>query len=122
MAPPAGHPGKFAPRVKTYSAQSGFVYEYRFVAHGTEKDGDRYRFSATENRRSLPDIILFLPSSAVEAWETAERRTLNPTERYAVAKLALFAALDDAGHPDRIPHPVTVNPAQVRGILETLDI
>jgi hypothetical protein len=122
MALQAGHPGVFAPRVKTYSAQSGFVYEYRFVSHQSDREGGRYRFSATVDRRSILDTIIFIPADAVQSWEVAESRTLTPTERYAVAKLALFAALDEAESPDRIPQPVTVDAARTRDILTMLDI
>lgn len=122
MALRAGHPGNFTPRVKTYSAQSGFVYEYRFASHTADDAGDHYRFGATEDRRAILDIIVLIRSDAVQAWEVDECRILTPTERYAVAKLALFAALDEAEHPDRIPKPVVVNAVQVRDILTALDI
>ncbi len=110
------------PRIKTYSANSGFVYEYRFTSHDADGKGDSYHFSTTQDRKTSFDAVVFLPVKSIREWETAQDRTLTPTERYAIAKMALFAAFDQAVTPCDLPRPVTVNPTEVREILQSLDI
>lgn len=121
MAPPNGGRNT-VPRVKTYSAASGYVYQYQFTGHQSEPGGDRYRFTTTQDRRTPFDVFVSLPCAAIRAWETLQRRTLTSTERYAVAKLALFSALDAAESPEQIPEPVVVDAMQASDILSSLDI
>ena len=110
------------PRVKTYSASSGFVYQYQFTGHEAGPDGDHYRFATTQDRRSVFDVVVFLPKTTLGDWETREGRTLTPTERYAVAKMALFAAYDEAQEPKDLPNPIAVDTSEVRAIAEMLDL
>ena len=110
------------PRVKTYSAASGYVYQYRFESHEADAAGDRYRFETTHDRRAAFAVTVFLPAQAIEAWEVSQDRGLTPTERYAVAKIALFNAFDDAGQPDGFAQTVQVDAEQVRAIAQILDL
>ena len=110
------------PRVKTYSAGSGFVYQYQFQSHEASPTGDRYRFQTTQDRRSSFDVTVVLSAAAIEAWESQEHRTLSPTERYALAKIALFTAFDDAERPESLPEPIVADADQVRAIAQLLDL
>ncbi len=110
------------PRIKTYSAASGFVYQYRFVLHQAESTGDLYHFETTQDRRASFDVSVLLTTAAVVEWEHGQQRTLSPTERYALAKMALFAAFDDASGPEAIAQPVLVDGAQVAAIARVLDL
>ncbi len=116
------HDGTGTPRVKTYSAASGFAYQYQFKGHSAFPDGDHYRFATTQDRRAVFDVFVSIPFAAIEPWELSQRRSLSPTERYAVAKLALFAAFDQAIGPEQIPKPILVDSHQLSDILNTLDI
>jgi hypothetical protein len=59
---------------------------------------------------------------SVRTWEEAHERSLSATERYAVAKIALFRAFDERPAPAHLREPVYVRPADLTDILETLGI
>ena len=112
--------------MKTYSASSGYVYAYFYDGHrpyavGSER-GVEYVFSVSPDRKSWHETGVFLADEAVSGWETSHQRTLNSTERYAVAKLALFQAFDDRPAPSQMKEPVRVRLADVDGIIEALGL
>jgi len=49
-------------------------------------------------------------------------RELSPTERYAIAKIALFQAFDERPLPAQMKDEVRVRQADVDAIVETLDL
>jgi hypothetical protein len=49
-------------------------------------------------------------------------RELGSTERYAVAKMALFQAFDERAEPSAMSEEVRVQPPHVASILAALDI
>ncbi len=113
-------------RQKTYSGQSGYVYQYfyegcrsaeRGAAHGTQ-----YVFRVSSDRRTDVNHSIFVPESAVSSWESAHGRSLNSTERYAIAKLALFQAFDDRPTPEAAKEEVVVRAADVDSYLAALDL
>jgi hypothetical protein len=110
------------PRIKTYSAASGFVYQYQFASHKADETGDYYVFQTTQDRRSAFSVTVLLQTRAVADWEAQTARTLSPTEKYALAKIALFTAFDDAGNPELLPQPVTVDTGQLQAIARMLDL
>jgi hypothetical protein len=110
------------PRIKTYSAASGFVYQYQFASHRADETGDYYVFQTTQDRLSAFSVSVLLQARAVGDWETETARTLSPTEKYALAKIALFTAFDDAAEPESLPQPVTVDAGQVQAIARMLDL
>lgn len=112
--------------MKTYSAQSGYVYQYFYEGHrpytaGAES-GVEHVFSISSDRKSWHNTAVCLADDAVRGWEEAHARTLNSTERYAVAKLALFQAFDDRLEPRLMKEDVRVRLADVEGIVETLGL
>ncbi len=110
------------PRVKTYSSQTGFAYQYQFLSHEASAHAERYHFSATQNRQTAIQITIALPHPALRSWEEAATRSLTPTERYAIAKMALFGQFDIAASPEELQQPFSVDAAQVRDIVEALDL
>jgi len=111
-------------RQKTYSAQSGYVYQYFYEGHRPSfpEPGTEYVFDVTAGRAASTPVSVTVSSEAVEHWEAEAGRTLSATERYAVAKMALFQAFDERTHPDDMRHPVRVTPGAVRAILANLNI
>jgi len=113
-------------RLKTHSAQSGYVYQYgyegqrRFQQAG--ENGTEYVFSLSADRKSWRPCKILLPDGAVAAWEAAHDRELSATERYAIAKMALFQALDDRETPALMKADVLVRDADVEAIVETLGL
>jgi hypothetical protein len=113
-------------RQKTYSAQSGYVYQYyyegqREAARGRER-GAEYVFAVTADRKSSFPVSVFVSADAVAAWEQRHGRSLTATERYALAKMALFGAFDQRENPGRMREEVRLQPADVEAILERLGI
>lgn len=113
-------------RLKTYSAQSGYVYQYfyegqRPLAHKSEQ-GTEFVFNISADRKTSHPLSVLVPEDALRAWEQTHAHTLSSTERYAVSKMALFQAFDERANPELMKQEVRVRAADVAAILETLDI
>jgi hypothetical protein len=86
-------------RIKTHSAQTGYVYEYYFVgrrrALPEELPGTEFIFDVSSDRKSKYAVSVFLTDDAVSAWASAHGRALTEPEQYAAAKLRLLRAFDE---------------------------
>jgi len=113
-------------RQKSYSGQSGYVYQYYYEGHrGYKRDrdaGTEYVFDVSADRKTSASISVLLSDTAIEDWESRHGRTLYPSERYAIAKMALFQAFDERPNPDAMRADVRVRGADVEAILITLSI
>jgi len=113
-------------RTKTYSAQTGHVYRYRYEGQrGFRAGGDggvEYVFRVSAGPRDGIPVAIRVPGAAIRAWEEARSRQLSSTERYAVAKMALFQAFDERPTPARMADEVNVRPADLVAILDSLDV
>lgn len=113
-------------RMKTYSAQSGYVYQYCYEGHRAyHSAGDRgveFAFTVSSDRRSWRTASVLVSEPAIQSWQQSHGRELTLTERYAVAKLALFQAFDERPDPAQMRGEVRVRAADVEGIIETLGL
>jgi hypothetical protein len=113
-------------RLKTYSAQSGYVYQYYYNGHRDfDSSGDRgteFVFQVSADRKSWEDISVLVSAAAVQAWQQTHDRELSSTELYAVAKMSLFQAFDERAQPSQMKGAVWVRNADLDGIIETLDL
>jgi hypothetical protein len=113
-------------RLKTYSAQSGYVYQYYYEGHREYRAGDdrgvEFVFSVSSDRKAWHPTSVLISEPAVRGWEQAHERELTLTERYAIAKLALFQAFDERPEPALMRDEVRVRHADVDGIIETLGL
>jgi hypothetical protein len=110
-------------RQKTYSAQSGYVYQYFYEGQRPSPDpGTEYVFDVSSDRKSSAPVSVIVSTEALESWQSKTGRTLSSAERYAVAKMALFQAFDERETPEALRDAVRVTAAAVRAILETLNI
>jgi hypothetical protein len=113
-------------RVKTYSAQSGYVYRYFYLGHRkteTQRQaGTEYVFEVAADAKSSLKVSVFVMDGGVAEWERSKGRELAVNERYAVAKLALFRAFDERLTPQEMADPVYARVAEVAEILEELGI
>jgi len=109
-------------RQKTYSAQSGHVYQYFYEGYRAITAANEYVFDVSADRRTSMPVSVIVELAAVESWNAAHGRTLTGTEQYAVAKLALFQAFDEREEPSQMSQEVRVRPADLAAILESLDI
>ena len=113
-------------RQKTYSAQSGYVYQYYYEGHrpyqrGREK-GAEFVFDVSADRKTSSAVSVLLSHNAIDDWEGRHGRTLGGSERYAIAKMALFQAFDERPDPAAMSIGVRVRAADVEAILITLGI
>jgi hypothetical protein len=123
------HPLSGAPsirRLKNYSAQSGYVYQYYYEGHRPFRDagasGTEFVFTVSADRKTSHPTSVLLTDEAVQLWEHAHARELSPTERYAVAKIALFQAFDERSEPPDMKQEIRVRPADLDAIIENLGL
>src|SRR5215472_14080859 len=74
-------------RQKTYSAQSGYVYQYYYEGHRpfrrNGEEGTEFVFEVSADRKTSAPVSVFLHDEAVHSWEQRHERPLTSTERYA---------------------------------------
>ena len=113
-------------RQKAHSAESGYVYQYFYEGQRAAKrdgaPGAQYVFNVSADRKSSFPVSVFVSDSALQEWQKEHGRQLSSTERYAIAKLALFQAFDQRAAPADMSEEVCVLAADVATFLATLDI
>jgi hypothetical protein len=113
-------------RIKSYSAATGYVYQYHF--HEVQKSrrglstGTEYVYLVSADRQNTFPLRIFVRRAAVEKWGKKIGREMTGTEEYAVAKMRLFQAFDEipelaAGGPDLV-----VDESNLESLLQQLDI
>ena len=110
-------------RTKTYSAQSGYVYQYVYLGQRPlpKNAGAEFVFSVSADRKIWHDVSVLVEQAAVRTWEQSHERTLSATEWYALAKMALFTAFDERAAPaDLRGDSVRLRAADVGEIMERL--
>ena len=88
-------------RVKTYTSQTGYVYEYYFVGRRATLPDDPFApstefvFDVSSDRKSIYAVSVFLPPHALSSFARDAGRQLSEPEQYAAAKLRLQQAFDE---------------------------
>ena len=112
--PAAGHKAlrgaPVKPRLKTYSAATGYVYQYVYRGHRSAqarsgRPGGEYVFSVTRDRKTYFPVSVLLAEAVVAEWSESHQRVLSATEIYAIAKLSLFEAFDERENVDQPIEP-----------------
>ena len=113
-------------RLKSYSAQSGYVYQYFYEGQrpfgSGRESGVEFVFTVSADRKTFQPVSVLVPEAALRAWEQTHAHVLSSTERYAVAKMALFQAFDERSGPNQMRGDVRVRIADVEHIIETLGL
>jgi hypothetical protein len=116
-------------RVKSYSAPSGYVYQYYFYEVRKIRrdgvDGTEYVYMVSADRKKVFPLRIFVRHDAAEKWSHSAGRTLSGTEEYAVAKMRLFEALDEIENPERLasnPPELVVDEKNLGELLNQLDL
>ena len=111
-------------RQKTYSAQSGYVYQYFYLGHRPliHRRGTEFVFDVSSDRKSSASVSVCLFEDAIAGWQRERGRTLSATELYAIAKMALFRAFDQRETPEAMLQPVQVQAQDVVAILTDVGI
>lgn len=106
-------------RLKTYSAESGFVFQYVYEG-SREQQGDlEFVFSASHDRETYYPVRVILSAGARGGWESANR-PLSVHELYGIAKLALMSGFDGAD-PRNWDRRVEPDAEEVREYCRRLD-
>jgi len=115
-------------RLKTYTAQTGYVYQYYFVgqrdalASDPEAPATEYIFDVTSDRKTMFAVSIFLSPRAVEAWSVARGRTLTQPECYAAAKLRLMQGFDEIADMLQSGRRLRVDAAEICDLLDSVGI
>jgi len=116
-------------RLKTYTAQTGSVYQYYFVGRRAalpgepEAPADEYVFDVTAGPIPRFAVSVFLRADALAAWAGAHGRALTAAEQYAAAKLRFIQDLE-AVEPSTVAgaRRVAVNPENIEELLAELEL
>jgi hypothetical protein len=113
-------------RMKTYSAQTGYVYQYYYEGYRTfragAESGVEFVFRVSAGPKGGNPITVRVAAAAISRWEEAHSRQISSTERYAIAKMALFQAFDERPTPSHMRDEVNVRFADLQAILDRLDL
>jgi len=111
--------------MKTYSSQSGYVYQYYYEGRrerAVSDSGVEFVFTISADRKNWNAASVHVGQAVLAPWEQAHGRELSSTEQYAIAKMALFQAFDAGARPSDIASDIDVRAADVEGIIETLGL
>ena len=105
------HGAPIKPRLKTYSAATGYVFQYVYRGHRRGQTGNglpasEYVFSVSCDRKTYFPVSVRLAEAVVVGWGERYQRALSATEIYAIAKLSLFEAFDERQDLDQLSLPV----------------
>jgi hypothetical protein len=115
-----------AHRVKSYSSDTGCVYQYYFYeaqkARRGFAAGREYVFMASVDRKTVFPIRIFVRGDAVEKWTKRAGRELTGAEEYAAAKMRLFQAFDEIEGLAANPPELEVDASNLETLLAKLDL
>jgi len=113
-------------RLRHYTAQNGYHYAYRHEGHrgyrSRTDSGTEFVFRISADRENGLTIVVFLSTGVLRAWEQTHAHEFSATERYAIAKMALFQAFDERSGPAELGDRVLVRAADLDAIVGRLSI
>ncbi len=115
-------------RLKTYTAQTGYVYQYYFVgqrdalATDPEAPATEYIFDVTSDRKTTYAVSVFLGPAAIAAWSAARGRALSQPECYAAVKLRLMQGFDEIPDMLNSGRRLRVEASQICDLLDSIGI
>ena len=109
-------------RLKTYSAASGYVYQYRSAGSREGKDGPEYLFEVSRDRRPPIEWAVVLPDALLEAFASSEGRSLSSPERFGIAKVTLQFEMDSASDWNENGRKIECSPQEMREAIQYLGI
>lgn len=109
-------------RVKSYTGQTGYVYQYYFVGSRPAEHGTEYIFDVTADRKVMFEVSVLVRADALSAWAAIHERALSGTEQYASAKMRLFLAFDEIPDLKQDGTHLQVTSANIEEVLSPLDL
>lgn len=116
-----GAPG--VPRTKTYSADTGYVYQYVYKGYRRFTEpapGTDYVFAVSRDRSVVFPATIRLTVSALTSCAEISEREILLAEQYALAKMTLFAAFDRIAAMEEWQAPLTPTGGEMAEHLRTL--
>ena len=113
-------------RVKSYSAATGYVYQYYF--YEVEKrqrgaaSGVEYVYMVSLDRQKVFPVRIFVRRDALERWSAQTGHQLTGTEEYAIAKMCLFQAFDEIEGLAGQPGELVVDGSNIENLIAQLDL
>ncbi len=113
-------------RIKSYSAATGYVYQYYF--HQVQKArrgfslGTEYVYMVSLDRQAVFPLCIFVRRAAVEKWNQKSGREMSGTEEYAVAKMRLFQGFDEIEDLATVRSELVVDESNLENLLKQLDV
>ena len=113
-------------RVKSYSAATGYVYQYYFFevekALRGATSGTEYVYMVSIDREKIFPVKIFVVKNALEKWSAHSGQELTGTEEYAVAKMRLFQAFDELEGLSAKTPDLQVDETNLDALLSQLDL
>ena len=110
-------------RVKSYTGQTGYVYQYYFVgSRATASEETEYIYDVTADRKTMFAVSIFLRHEALTSWAAAHGRALTGTEQYAAAKLRLFQAFDEVDNVKEHGRTLKIDSSNLDELLSPLNL
>jgi hypothetical protein len=115
-------------RLKTYTGNTGYVYQYYFVgkrqaiAQAGERPSAEYVFDVTSDRKSRYSVSVFLSPVVLDGWAAGHGRTLTDAEQYAAVKMRLFQAFDEVEDLPQRGRELVVDATALGTALSTLGV
>jgi len=115
-------------RVKTYTGETGYVYQYYFVGQRTalaadpEAPATEYVFDASSDRKITFAVSVFLKPEARAAWAQVHGRDLTASEQYAAAKMRLLRGFDQVENMREQGRRLLVDAYNIEALLEPLSL
>ena len=113
-------------RVKSYSAATGYVYQYYF--YEVEKTGKgassatEYGYMVSVDRQHVFPVRILVMQEALREWFAQTGQQLTGTEEYAVAKMRLFQAFDEIEELNAKTPRLLVDNSNLEALLLQLDL
>ena len=115
-----------AHRVKSYSAATGFVYQYHFYEVEKSKrgaaEGTEYVYMVSVDRKHVFPVRIFVNKHALDRYSARTGREFTGTEEYAVAKMRLFQAFDEVEELSAKTPDLLVDESNLEALLSQLDL
>ena len=115
-------------RYKSYAAETGVSYRYFFAArHPVARPegqgrGSDFTFVIAADQQAPFTVRIFVSDRAMKSWRELHGQELTPNEQYAVAKMRLFRAFDEAENLREERLDLVVDENNVAELLEPLEL
>lgn len=109
------------PRVKTYSASTGQVFQHVYRGQKESADAIEFVFSVSNQARQWRSLNVVLRWQVLNSWQGQHGLVLTGAQRYAIAKMAMFHWFDE-NSAESTQAIVVPNTGEMHEYLEALHI